>query len=107
MTKQEVVRELEKRLKDKESFISNVIPSNDLDEVTRAMLITFIDKVEVLENSQINFVFNNIDTVNLLEKLAEKNKATIAKKSAKPISLHQAYAKIDPTPRYVSVGGGM
>ena len=62
MTKQEVVRELEKRLKDKESFISNVIPSNDLDDVTRAMLITFIDKVEVLENSQINFVFNNIDT---------------------------------------------
>lgn len=106
-TKQEVVKELEKRLKDKESFISNVIPSKDLDEVTRAMLITFIDKVEVLENSQINFVFNNIDTVNLLEKLADKNKATNAKKLAKPIFLHQAYSKIDPTPRYVSVGGGM
>ena len=43
----------------------------------------------------------------LVEKLADKNKATNAKKLAKPISLHQAYSKIDPTPRYVSVGGGM
>ena len=106
-TKHDVVKELEERLKDKDGFISNIIPSADLDEVTRAMLITFIDKVEVLENSQINFIFNNIDTVNLLEKLAEKNEARNTKKSAKPISLHQAFSKIGPTPIYVSLGGGM
>ncbi len=105
-TKRELVRNLEKRLKDKDGFISNIIPSESIEEISRSMLITFIDKIEVLEDGRIIFNYNNIETVNLLEKIAEKEKVQAVKKSAKTISMHQAFARLEPAPSYVAVGGG-
>lgn len=104
--KKDLVEELEKRLQDKESFLSDVIPTDNLDEVSRAMLITFIDKIEVLEDGKLHFVYNHIETVNLLEKIAEKEKVQAVKKTAKTISMHQAFARLEPAPSYVVVGGG-
>ena len=46
--------------------------SNNL---SRLSLVSFVDRIEVGEDNAINFVFNNIETVNLLESIIENEKA--------------------------------
>lgn len=104
--KKELVKELEKKLKDKDTFIADILPKENLDEINRATLITFIEKMEVLEDGRIIFNYNNIETVNLLEKIAEKEKIQAVKKSDKTITLHQAYSRLEQTLNQVAVGGG-
>ncbi len=104
--KKEVVKELEKRLKNKDSLISSVIPTEDLDDISRNMLVTFLDKIEVFEDGKLNFIYNNIETVSLLEKLAEKDPAKKAKKATKTISIHHAYTRLETAQSYKAAGGG-
>lgn len=105
--KQELVRDLEKRLKDKDGFISNIIPSESIEELSRVMLVTFIDKVEVSEDGSLHFIYNHIETVNLLEKIAEKEQVQKVKESTKTISLHETFTRLEPAPSYAAVGGGI
>lgn len=103
VAKKEVVKELEKRLKDKSNLFSD-IPNKDLEEISRTLLVTFIDRIEVYEDGKINFVYNNVETVSLLEKLAEKEKVEKRTKN-NTISLHRAFANLDYSPNYRAVGG--
>lgn len=103
VAKKEVVKELEKRLKDKSNLFSD-IPNKDLEEISRTLLVTFIDKIEVSEDGKINFVYNNVETVSLLEKLAEKEKVEKRTKN-NTISMHRAFANLEYISNYMAVGG--
>ena len=103
VAKKEVVKELEKRLKDKSNLFSD-IPNKDLEEISRTLLVTFIDKIEVSEDGKINFVYNNVETVSLLEKLAEKEKVENRTRN-NTISMHRAFANLEYSSNYKAVGG--
>ncbi|MFB0651726.1 recombinase, partial [Streptococcus pyogenes] len=43
--------------------------------LNRLCLVSFIDCIEIGEDNAINFVFNNIETVNLLQAIVDSDKA--------------------------------
>lgn len=65
-------------------------------ELTRTLLITFIDRVQILEDGKIHFVYNNVEMMNLLEKLSEKEKKEISLKG-KTLSIHRGLSKLAPS----------
>lgn len=70
-TKQQVVDNLKKKLRDKHNLISDIVPNPETEELNRLSLVSFIDKIEIGEKQTINYVFNHIDTVKLLQKIIE------------------------------------
>ncbi|MGF3076883.1 recombinase family protein [Facklamia sp. P12955] len=96
IAKKELVHELEEQLKNKDTFLSNVIPDSDMKELTRTLLITFIDQVQILEDGKVHFVYNNVEMMNLLEKLSEKEKEEIPLKG-KTLSIHRGISKLAPS----------
>ena len=74
ITKQNIVEELKMKINDKGSFVSEIVPNPESDELNRLSLVSFIDRIEIGENNAINFVFNNIETVNLLQVIVDSDK---------------------------------
>lgn len=62
------------KINDKGSFVSEIVPNPESDELNRLSLVSFIDRIEIGENNAINFVFNNIETVNLLQVIVDSDK---------------------------------
>lgn len=52
-------------------------------------LVSFIDRIEIGEDNAIHFVFNNIETVHLLEAIVEGEKEPNKKDGSRLISIHQ------------------
>lgn len=73
-------------------------------------MVSFIDKILVGENNELTFVFNNIETMNVLKALVkhdEKNRER-KPKSSTMIPISKLYAKtlpiMDAEPEY-AIGG--
>ena len=71
-TKKNIVEELKSKIKNKDS-LGNIIPNNKIDSLNRLSLVSFIDYIEIGENNTLNFVFNNIETVNMLKSIVRDN----------------------------------
>lgn len=80
-TKEQVVDNLKKKLTDKHSLISDIVPDPTKEELNRLSLVSFIDKIEIGEKQSINYVFNHIDTVKLLQSIVANEE--ISKKDNK------------------------
>jgi len=101
--KKAVVKELEKRLKDKSKLFSN-LPNEEVKELSRGLLVTFIDKIEVKEDGSLHFIYNHIETVRLLQKLTEKKEEKKVTGS-KTISIHSIFSKPEQTLTNSVLGG--
>lgn len=89
ITKQNIVEELKAKINDKGSLVSDIVPNVDSDNLNRLSLVSFIDRIEIGEDNEIHFVFNNIETVHLLEAIVEGEKESNKKDGSKLISIHQ------------------
>lgn len=102
ITKQNIVEELKAKINDKGSLVSDIVPNIESNNLSRLSLVSFVDRIEVGEDNAINFVFNNIETVNLLEAIIENEKAIDKKDDRKLISIHRYLGNHEPT---VTIGG--
>lgn len=74
ITKQKTIEELKEKIKDKGSFVSDIIPNVEEGTLNRLSLVSFIDHIEIGEDNAINFVFNNMETVNLRQAILDSEK---------------------------------
>lgn len=89
ITKQNIVDELKAKINDKGSLVSDIVPNIDSDNLNRLSLVSFIDRIEIGEDNAIHFIFNNIETVHLLEAIVEGEKESNKKDGNRLISIHQ------------------
>ena len=104
-----VEKELKATLTSSDNLISSIIPKDEK-EISRLSMVSFIDKILVGENDELTFVFNNIETINVLKALVkhdEKNQEKKPKSSTR-IPISKLYAKtlpiMDAEPEY-AIGG--
>ena len=106
ITKQNIVEELKAKINDKGSLVSDIVPNIDSDNLNRLSLVSFIDRIEIGEDNAIHFIFNNIDTVHLLEAIVEGEKESNKKDGSRLISIHQYLGnQIDISNSSTVIGG--
>ena len=106
ITKQNIVEELKAKINDKGSLVSDIVPNIDSDNLNRLSLVSFIDRIEIGEDNAIHFIFNNIDTVHLLEAIVEGEKESNKKDDSRLISIHQYLGnQIDISNSSTAIGG--
>lgn len=106
ITKQNIVEELKAKINDKSSLVSDIVPNIDSDNLNRLSLVSFIDRIEIGEDNAIHFIFNNIDTVHLLEAIVEGEKESNKKDGSRLISIHQYLGnQIDISNSSTAIGG--
>ena len=106
ITKQNIVEELKAKINDKGSLVSDIVPNIDSDNLNRLSLVSFIDRIEVGEDNAIHFVFNNIETVHLLEAIVEGEKESNKKDGSRLISIHQYLGNhLDISNSSTAIGG--
>ncbi|MEX4029021.1 Uncharacterised protein [Haemophilus influenzae] len=107
ITKQNIVEELKMKINDKGSFVSEIVPNPESDELNLLSLVSFIDRIEIGEDNAINFVFNNIGTANPLQAIVDSNKVE-AKDThkARLISMGKLFGEhLERTEPKLAVGG--
>lgn len=62
-------------MKNKGSFVFDIIPNVEEGRLNRLSLVSFIDRIEIGEDNAINFVFNNMETVNLMQAILDSEKS--------------------------------
>lgn len=106
ITKQNIVEELKAKINDKGSLVSDIVLNIDSDNLNRLSLVSFIDRIEIGEDNAIHFIFNNIDTVHLLEAIVEGEKESNKKDDSRLISIHQYLGnQIDISNSSTAIGG--
>ena len=106
ITKQNIVEELKAKINDKGSLVSDIVPNIDSDNLNRLSLVSFIDRIEIGEDNAIHFVFNNIETVHLLEAIVKGEKESNKKDGSRLISIHQYLGnQIDISNSSTVIGG--
>ena len=104
-----VEKELKATLSSSDNLISSIIPKDEK-EISRLSMVSFIDKILVGENDELTFVFNNIETMNVLKALVKQDEDYQKKKpkSSTMIPISKLYAKtlpiMDAEPEY-AIGG--
>lgn len=104
-----VEKELKATLSSSDNLISSIIPKDEK-EISRLSMVSFIDKILVGENDELTFVFNNIETMNVLKALVKQDEDYQKKKpkSSTMIPISELYAKtlpiMDAEPEY-AIGG--
>lgn len=104
-----VEKELKATLSSSDKLISSIIPKYEK-EISRLSMVSFIDKILVGENDELTFVFNNIETMNVLKALVKQDEDNQKKKpkSSTMIPIGKLYAKtlpiMDAEPEY-AIGG--
>lgn len=74
ITKKNMVEKLKNKLSDKGRFVSDILPNKNLTELNCMDLVSFIDHLEIGEKDEINYVFNNLVTVNWLQAIIDSEK---------------------------------
>lgn len=106
ITKQNIVEELKAKINDKGGLVSDIVPNIDSDNLNRLSLVSFIDRIEIGEDNAIHFIFNNIDTVHLLEAIVEGEKESNKKDGSRLISIHQYLGNhVDISNSSTAIGG--
>ena len=92
-----VEKELKATLNSSENLLSSILPKDEK-EISRLSMVSFIDKILVGENNEMTFVFNNIETINVLKALVKQDEEKQEKKakSSAMISINKLYAKTLP-----------
>ncbi|MDO5095315.1 MAG: recombinase family protein [Peptostreptococcaceae bacterium] len=109
-TKSNIEKELRATLSN-ESLLSSMLPQSEK-EICRLSMVSFIDKILVGEDNELNFVFNDIETMNVLKALVKHDGEKQGKKpksnSSTMIPISKLYAKTLPVmeaePEY-AIGG--
>lgn len=104
-----VEKELKATLSSSDNLLSSILPKDEK-EISRLSMVSFIDKILVGENDELTFVFNNIETMNVLKALVKHDEKNQEKKpkSSTMIPISKLYAKtlpiMDAEPEY-AIGG--
>lgn len=112
-TKKTIEKELRDTIQNSGSLVSSLIPK-DREELNRFSVVSFLDRITVGENEELGFVFNDIETVNVLKALLEKAKedkeeCCEIQKPSKLVSISKIYAEnlsSDATVSQMAMGGG-
>ena len=89
-TKKNILANLQEKMKNKDSLVSEIVPT-DLSSLNRLTIVSFIDRIEIGENSEINFVFNNLETVNLLKTLIKEESESKSEVRKNLISINKVF----------------
>ncbi|MGI6739812.1 MAG: recombinase family protein [Christensenellales bacterium] len=92
--KKEYAANLKEELKNKRDWLDDLKTSREIPELSRELLVTLVDKIEIGENNEIRVIFNDIDEVNYLESIIEKNTAGKVKKNSGIISFSAGTARM-------------
>lgn len=89
-TKKNILANLQEKMKNKDSLVSEIVPT-DLSSLNRLTIVSFIDRIEIGENNEINFVFNNLETVNLLKTLIKEESESKSEVKKNLISINKVF----------------
>lgn len=89
-TKKNILANLQEKMKNKDSLVSEIVPT-DLSSLNRLTIVSFIDRIEIGENNEINFVFNNLETVNLLKTLIKEESENKSEVKKNMISINKVF----------------
>ena len=89
-TKKNILANLQEKMKNKDSLVSEIVPT-DLSSLNRLTIVSFIDRIEIGENNEINFVFNNLETVNLLKTLIKEESESKSEVRKNLISINKVF----------------
>ena len=108
ITKQNIVEELKNKLSDKGSFVSDIVPEKE-DTLNRLSLVSFIDRIEIGEDNAINFVFNNFETISLMQAILDNENQKDSKENTNKtriFTIGRAYGEaLEKNMPRVAVGG--
>ena len=106
ITKQNIVEELKEKISDKGSFVSDIIPNVEDGTLNRLSLVSFIDRIEIGEDNAINFVFNNIETLNLMQAILDSEKCKDKTNKVRIFTMGKAYGEaLEMNMQKLAVGG--
>ncbi|EFA89609.1 hypothetical protein HMPREF0628_0023 [Peptoniphilus lacrimalis 315-B] len=89
-TKKNILANLQEKMKKKDSLVSEIVPT-DLSSLNRLTIVSFIDRIEIGENNEINYVFNNLETVNLLKTLIKEESESKSEVKKNLISINKVF----------------
>lgn len=105
-TKKNILANLQEKMKKKDSLVSEIVPT-DLSSLNRLTIVSFIDRIEIGENSEINFVFNNLETVNLLKTLIKEESESKSEVKKNLISINKVFGNALENKTPMQLAGGV
>lgn len=105
-TKKNILANLQEKMKNKDSLVSEIVPT-DLSSLNRLTIVSFIDRIEIGENNEINFVFNNLETVNLLKTLIKEESESKSEVKKNLISINKVFGNALENNTPMQLAGGV
>lgn len=105
-TKKNILANLQEKMKKKGSLVSEIVPT-DLSSLNRLTIVSFIDRIEIGENNEINFVFNNLETVNLLKTLIKEESESKSEVKKNLISINKVFGNALENKTPMQLAGGV
>lgn len=105
-TKKNILANLQEKMKKKDSLVSEIVPT-DLSSLNRLTIVSFIDRIEIGENNEINFVFNNLETVNLLKALIKEESESKSEVKKNLISINKVFGNALENKTPMQLAGGI
>ena len=105
-TKKNILANLQEKMKNKDSLVSEIVPT-DLGSLNRLTIVSFIDRIEIGENNEINFVFNNLETVNLLKTLIKEESESKSEVKKNLISINKVFGNALENKTPMQLAGGV
>ena len=105
-TKKNILANLQEKMKNKDSLVSEIVPT-DLGSLNRLTIVSFIDRIEIGENNEINFVFNNLETVNLLKTLIKEENESKSEIKKNLISINKVFGNALENKTPMQLAGGV
>ena len=105
-TKKNILANLKEKMKNKDSLVSEIVPT-DLSSLNRLTIVSFIDRIEIGENNEINFVFNNLETVNLLKTLIKEENESKSEIKKNLISINKVFGNALENKTPMQLAGGI
>lgn len=105
-TKKNILANLQEKMKRKDSLVSEIVPT-DLSSLNRLTIVSFIDRIEIGENNEINFVFNNLETVNLLKTLIKEESENKSEVKKNLISINKVFGNALENKTPMQLAGGV
>lgn len=105
-TKKNILANLQEKIKNKHSLVSEIVPT-DLSSLNRLTIVSFIDRIEIGENNEINYVFNNLETVNLLKTLIKEESENKSEVKKNLISINKVFGNALENKTPMQLAGGV
>ncbi|MFF1115505.1 recombinase family protein [Streptococcus pyogenes] len=105
-TKKNILANLQEKMKNKDSLVSKIVPT-DLSSLNRLTIVSFIDRIEIGENNEINYVFNNLETVNLLKTIIKEESESKSEVKKNLISINKVFGNALENKTPMQLAGGV